>query len=378
MSPASRADSCRLAFVHDWLTGMRGGEKVLHALCTRYPHADIFTLVHVRGSVSPVIERHRIRRSVVGALPGIGRYYRHCLPLFPTVIEQFDLDGYDLVVSTSHCAAKSVVTSGRTRHLCYCFTPMRYAWDQFEAYFGVDRLGPLSRAMRLALRRLARWDAATSARPDRYVSISQHVANRIGRYYNRRSAIVYPPVETDFFVPAAGPAEPFALVVSALVPYKRVDLAIDGCRAAGMPLVIVGQGPERARLEQRAAGHATFLGAVSDDEVRSLYQRATLVLLPGEEDFGIVPVEAQACGRPVVALARGGAVETVRHGTTGLLVDTATPQGFADAIAAVRARSFDADVIRAHAVTFSTSAFLAGIERQIDDLLAAPASEARW
>jgi glycosyltransferase involved in cell wall biosynthesis len=190
--------------------------------------------------------------------------------------------------------------------------------------------------------------------------------------------VVHPPVDTDFFVPARGPAEPFALVVSALVPYKRVDLAVDACRLAGIPLVIVGQGPERGRLEARGAGQVTFMGAVSDEDVRDLYQRTQAVLLPGEEDFGIVPVEAQACGRPVVALARGGALETVIHGETGVLVDDPSPSAFAAALRSLPSFPFDPARLRAHAGQFSTETFLTGIERQIDDLLQAPAEEARW
>ena len=187
----------RVALVHDWLTGMRGGEKALEVLCERYPTADLFTLVHVPGAVSPAIERLRPRTSFVQRLPFSGRLYRHYLPLFPVAIETFDLDGYDLVVSLSHCAAKSVVVPGGARHLCYCFTPMRYAWDQFDAYFGRERIGRLpSGALRLAMAWLARWDRATAGRASRYLAISQHVARRIGRYYNRRAAVVYPPVAT--------------------------------------------------------------------------------------------------------------------------------------------------------------------------------------
>lgn len=378
MTARRPVDEVRLAFVHDWLTGMRGGEKVLEALCARWPGADLYTLVHVPGRVTSVIERRRVRQSFVGRLPGIGATYRFALPLFPLAVELFDLDGYDLVVSTSHCAVKSVVTAGRTRHLCYCFTPMRYAWDQFDAYFGEARLGPGSRPMRRVLARLARWDAATSGRPQRYVAISQYVAERIRRYYNRRSVVVHPPVDTDFFSPAAVTPEPFALVVSALVPYKRVELAIEACRVAGIPLKIVGDGPERSRLE-RLDGHGVeFLGTLADADVRDLYRRARAVLLPGEEDFGLVPVEAQACGRPVVALNRGGARETVVDGVTGVLVDEPTPEGFAAGLARLDRLALDPRVIRTHALSFSREGFLARMESLMEDLVNAPAEAARW
>jgi glycosyltransferase involved in cell wall biosynthesis len=255
---------------------------------------------------------------------------------------------------------------------------MRYAWDQFEAYFGRPRLGPLAPLMRAVLGRLRRWDAATSSRPDRYVSISQYVAARIRRYYNRGSATVHPPVDTDFFQPSRASSEPFALIVSALVPYKQVDLAIDACRDARLPLVIAGDGPERARLEARADGQATFLGHVPDETVRDLYHRTKVVLLPGVEDFGLVPLEAQACGRPVVALAQGGAVETVIDGATGVLVSDATREGFAAALRGLERMSFDPAAIRAQAERFSRPAFLTAFSRQVDDLLAAPREAVRW
>ena len=247
----------KLALVHDWLTGMRGGEKALEVICERFPDAELFTLVHVRGSVSPAIERLRPHTSFVQHLPFVSRLYRQYLPLFPAAIEQFDFDRFDLVVSTSHCCAKSIVRPGRARHLCYCLTPMRYAWDQFDAYFGPERIGgPASRLMRPVMAALARWDRDTAARADRYVAISHHVAGRIRRYYNREATVVYPPVDTDFFTPSAEAVAdghaPYALVVSALVPYKRIDLAIDGCRLAGVPLKIAGERP-RTRAA-RAAG----------------------------------------------------------------------------------------------------------------------------
>ncbi len=343
----------KVALVHDWLTGMRGGEKVLEVLCERFPDAELFTLLHVRGSVSPAIERLTIHTSALQRLPGVRHYYRECLPLFPALIEQFDLRRFDLVLSTSHCVAKSALAAPNAVHICYCLTPMRYAWDQFDAYFGPQRLGrPASAAMRLVMNRLARWDRETATRANRYVAISHYVAGRIRRYYNREATVVYPPVDTDFFhpdlddrgrrdsagVPVSGR---YALVVSALVPYKRLDLAIDACRIARVPLKIVGDGPDRGMLERHAAAagrsgnhgsagpfhsQVEFLGRRTDEDVRELYRGAAVVILPGEEDFGIVPLEAQACGRPVVAYARGGAIETVVSGETGFLVDDAKPR----------------------------------------------------
>ncbi|MCC7416915.1 MAG: glycosyltransferase [Acidobacteria bacterium] len=337
---------------------MRGGEKVLEVLCERLPEAEIFTLLHVPGSVSPAIERLPIHASALQRLPGIGRYYRECLPLFPFLVERFDLDRFDLVISSSHCVAKSAMARPGARHLCYCHTPMRYAWDQFDAYFGPARIGRVaSRAMRVAMARLARWDRATSGRAHRYVTNSQYVADRIRRYYNREAIVVYPPVDTSFFRPTDAPPEPFALVVSALVPYKRVGVAIDACRIAGIPLTIVGTGPERSRLERAARGGVTFTGRLSDEAVRDLYRRAAVTLMPGEEDFGIVPLEAQACGRPVVALARGGALESVAAGDTGVLVADDSAEAFADGIRDAMTRAWDARAIRRHAERFGRTRF---------------------
>lgn len=364
-----RSDRPRVALVHDWLTGMRGGEKVLEVLCERFPEAHLFTLVHVPGSVSPVIERRPIVTSFVQRLPFVARRYREYLPLFPMAVELFDFEGFDLVLSTSHCCVKSVIRPASARHLCYCLTPMRYAWDQFDAYFGPDRIGRFgSAAMRPVMARMARWDRDTAGRPDRYVAISHYVAGRIARYYNREATVVYPPVDTTFFHPDGTAPERFALVVSALVPYKRVDLAIDACGRAGIPLTVVGDGPERAALERQGAGTVRFLGRLPDEDVRALYRRAAVVLLPGEEDFGIVPLEAQGCGRPVVARGRGGAVETVKPGDTGFLVDDPSPEAFAEAIANAVTHPFDSTLIRRHAERFSRERFGDEMEALVHDV----------
>jgi glycosyltransferase involved in cell wall biosynthesis len=378
----SAAGSGRVAIVHDWLTGMRGGEKVLEALCERYPHAELFTLLHVRGSVSHTIERARIHSSLLQHLPAVRRYYRQCLPLFPALVEQFDLERFDLVISSSHCVAKSVIVSPGAVHICYCHTPMRYAWDQFSAYFGPERIGPLpSTLARPVLSALARWDRATSGRANRYLTNSQHVARRIRRYYNREASVVYPPVDTDFFNPAASlPVnDGGCLIVSALVPYKRIEVAVDACRLAGVALTIVGDGPDRTRLERMAVqsrADVTFLGRLSDEEVREQYQRAALVLMPGEEDFGIVPLEAQACGRPVVALGRGGALETIVPDETGVLVGEPTAPAFADAIRYALDRRFDPDAIRRHAERFGRARFGDEIEAIVDETMRGGATRA--
>jgi glycosyltransferase involved in cell wall biosynthesis len=371
----------RVALVHDWLTGMRGGEKALEAVCEMYPDAPLSTLLHVPGSVSPAIERRPIRTSFVQRIPAAARYYRQLLPLFPLAIEQFGFDDADVIVSFSHCVAKSVVRPGRARHLCYCFTPMRYAWDQFDAYFGPARVGrTASAALRPVLAALARWDRATAGRVDRYVAISQYVAGRIRRYYNREAAVVYPPVDTAFYRPLPDAETGFAgshfLIVSALVPYKRIELAMDACGRAGARLRIVGDGPERARLELMAGPHVEFAGRLSDEELRGEYRRARAVLLPGEEDFGIVPLEAQACGRPVVALARGGALETVVDGETGVLVADGTAAGFARGLDRLARLRFDPVRIRAHAERFSRGRYMDDMRALVEETAEAPAGQA--
>jgi glycosyltransferase involved in cell wall biosynthesis len=348
----------KVALVHDWLTGMRGGEKALEVVCERFPDAELFTLVHLPGTVSPTIERHRIHTSIIQRMPGVGRWYRRYLPLFPLAVERFVFDGFDVVLSLSHCAVKSIITPASSHHVCYCLTPMRYAWDQFDAYFGRERIGAIpSGIMRRVMTRMARWDRGTAGRPNRYVAISHHVAGRIRRYYNREASVVYPPVDTGFFCPDATAPERFALLVSALVPYKRIDLAIAACAEARVPLKIVGDGPERAALERSASGQVNFLGRLSNRDLLSLYRRAAVVLLPGEEDFGIVPLEAQACGRPVVALGRGGSLETVIPNETGLLVSEPSAAAFAAAIAAAVDTRFDASRIRRHAERFGRERF---------------------
>lgn len=371
----------KVALIHDWLTGMRGGERALLTFCELFPDADLYTLVRVPGATDPIIERRRVRTSPIQSLPFPGRLYRHYLPLFPVAIELFDLDGYDLVLSTSHCAAKSVVVPGRTRHICYCLTPMRYAWDQFDSYFGPERVGPtLSRLMRPAMAGLARWDRATEARVHRYLAISQYVARRISLYYNRRSIIVYPPVETTFYTPTPALSERERvegfLVVSALVPYKRVDLAIAAANRADVALTIVGDGPERSRLEAMANDRVRFLGWCTNEEIRDLYRGSMATLLPGEEDFGIVPLEAQACGRPVVALGCGGARETVIDSETGVLVEPGE-EALAKGLQRAMNTAWDAGRIRHHAEQFSRDRFVKEICDVIDDTMSAPPAH-RW
>ena len=359
----------RVALVHDWLTGLRGGERVLEQLCLMYPEADIFTLVHVKGSCGPIIERRRIVTSFLDRLPK--RTYRHYLPLFPLAVERFDLRAYELVISTSHAVAKGCRPAPGAVHVAYVHTPMRYVWDQFDAYFGRGRAGVVTRAAAYAVAPFLRfWDVSSTRRVQAIVANSQFVAGRVERYWGRKvDAVVYPPVDTGRFMPAAeGPAE-YALIVSALVPYKRIELAVSAFSRLARPLWIAGDGPERRRLESAAGKSVRFLGPVGHDELPGLFARARFFVLPGEEDFGIAPVEAQAAGRPVLALGRGGALETVIDGETGVLFPEPTVESLMDGINAIDRLAADPIRIHEHATRFDAARFAPGMRRAIDACL---------
>ena len=313
----------RVALVHDWLTGMRGGEKVLEAIAELFPEAPIYTLFHIPGSVSEALESHPIHASFLDRWPFAHRHYRHYLPAFPAAIESFDLSSYELVISTSHCVAKGVVPAPDARHLCYCHTPMRYAWDQEAVYFP-RRTGLVARVRGAILSHLRTWDSASAHRVDSFLANSRFVARRIQRYYGRSAAVLHPPVDVDSLTSEAKPSAPgdYALMVSALNPYKKVDVALEACRRLGLPLRVVGTGPEVRNLERQARGQdAELLGRVSAAELRALYREARYFLQPGLEDFGIASVEALAAGTPVVALGRGGVLDIVRDTQDGILYD---------------------------------------------------------
>jgi glycosyltransferase involved in cell wall biosynthesis len=324
----------RVALVHDWLTGLRGGEKCLEVLCQAFPQATLYTLLHRRGSTSPAIESMTIRTSPLQCVPGVFRYYRHMLPLMPMAAGTWKLENVDLVVSLSHCVAKSVQPPPGVPHVCYCFTPMRYAWEGREAYLEGWSDRPLRRALaRTLLDRLRDWDRATARRVTQFVAISKTIRERIALSYHRDSLVIPPPVDTDFYSPSSVPAprDDYYLVVSALVPYKKIDHAVKACSRLGRRLVVIGAGPERGRLEAVAGPSVEFLGWQRDEVIRDHYRRCRALLFPGEEDFGIVPVEAMACGCPVIALGRGGAAETVDD-LVGRLYPEPGSAGLADAI----------------------------------------------
>lgn len=371
--------SLRVALVHDWLNGMRGGEKCLEVLCEMFPRADLFTLVHERGSVSPVIENRRVIESWIARLPFGRRAYRWFVPLYPLAVESFDLSRYDLIVSTSHCAAKGVVTRADALHLCYCFTPVRYFWDLYGEYFGPGRSSALARAFApLLAHRFRIWDRVSADRVDLFVADSNHVRDRIAKHYRRMAPVVYPPVDTTFFTPEAdlhaqrgdgsatgSSARPF-LVVSALVPYKGVERTIRVANRLALPLRIVGTGPERDRLRRIAGPTVRFDGWLGQEALRDAYRGCRALIQAHEEDFGIAPLEAMACGRPVIAFGRGGAAEVVVP-QTGVLYSDESDDGLAGAIAEWERRAFDAATLRSHALTFAREAYRDRMDRLLRD-----------
>jgi glycosyltransferase involved in cell wall biosynthesis len=353
----------RVALVHDWLTGMRGGERCLEVFAELFPDADLYTLLHVPGSVSPVIESRRIVTSFIQRMPRARERYRQYLPLFPAAVRGFDLRGYGLVLSSSHAVAKSVRAPAGALHVCYCFTPMRYVWDLYDDYFGA-RAGPAARLVMPPLAAwLRRWDRRTAAGVHHFVAISRFVADRIRRAYGRDADVIYPPVDVSRFRVDEAPGD-FYLVVSALTPYKRADLAVEACNRLGRRLVVVGSGPEDRRLRALAGPTVELLGWRDDAQTAELYARCRALLFPPLEDFGITPLEAMAAGRPVIAFGEGGARETVippgeGEPPTGLFFARQTVEDLVDAIRRFEASAhqFEPKALRRRAEAFDRPLF---------------------
>jgi len=366
----------RVAVVHDWLTGMRGGEVVLEGILSLYPEADLFTLLHNPGSVSKFIENRKIKTSFIDGLPLKRSRYRNYLLFFPAAIETFDFREYDLVISSSHCVAKGVICPPGTPHLCYVHSPMRYVWDMTHEYFPFERDDgrPGSffnrRLFPFFANYLRMWDAASAHRVDSYVCNSAFVGERIRRFYGRDFVVVHLPCVEQ--LPARLPTErdDFFLVVSALVPYKRVDIALDAFARLGSDyrLKIAGTGPDLKRLQGIAPANVEFLGNISRADITELYSRARGLVFPGVEDFGIVPVEAQAQGCPVIAYAKGGALETVSD-RTGLFFSNQTPEALADAVVRARSMKFHNRDFQKNVSRFTREIFLTKMNQEIKKLL---------
>ena len=342
----------RIAVIHDWLTGMRGGESVLEAILDALPGAEIFTLFHFRGTVSEKIESRTIHTSSLQRYAKRVSDYRTLLPLFPRAIGEFDLSGYDLVVSSSHCVAKGVDAKGKP-HLCYCHTPMRYVWDRFDDYFPASK--PVMRAgARVLAKRLRDWDVRTAAGVTQFLANSNFVAQRIEAYYQRDAEVVHPFVDEEFLdAPLESDRDSYHVIVSALVPYKRIDLAM----ATGKRIVIVGGGPLLKALRKSAPPNVELLGSVQRSRIVERLSRARSLILPGIEDFGITPLEAMATGTPVVALRAGGVLDTVVDHRTGIFFDGQNVDSLRRALDEVESSGWDRGALRSHAAQFSRSRF---------------------
>ncbi|CAN5915340.1 glycosyltransferase [soil metagenome] len=362
--------SVRVALVHYWLVGMRGGEKVLEVLCDLYPDADIFTLVCDPSAISEKLKRHRITTSFLQKIGGV-KHYQKMLPLMPYALESFDLTGYDLIISSESGPAKGIIPGPDATHICFCHSPMRYIWDLYPQYRAAA--GPLTRSlMSLAAPSLRQWDVSTSHRVDHFIANSGYVAKRIERYYRRTAHVVHPPVNLARFSPLSATTEPgdYYLCAGQVTPYKKIEIAVEACTRLGKRLVVIGSGVGPA-LRQLAGPTVEFLGAVDDATMTHHFAHCKALLFPGVEDFGIVPLEVMASGRPVVAYARGGALETVVDGTTGMFFHEQTTDAVVDAIGRFEAiaSSFDSGVLHSHAATFDTAVFRKRLASVIAELL---------
>ena len=364
-----RRPAPRVALIHYWLVGMRGGERVLEAFCRMYPEAHIFTHVADPTALSPLLRRHRITETRIGRLPFAKRLYSSYLPLMPRALEELDLRGYDLVISSEAGPAKGVIPPPDAPHLCYCHSPMRYLWDQYHTYR--SSAGRLTRAVMPGLaHRLRQWDVASALRVDGFLANSTHVAARIEKYWRRGADVVPPPVDLARFAPVpALERGAFYLWAGELAPYKRPDLAVRAFRALDRPFVMLG-GPEReaAQLRRIAGPKTRILGRVSDEEMTRALARCRALIFPGEEDFGIVPVEALASGRPVIAYGRGGIRDSVRDGETGLFFHEQSVGALIDAVRRFEASGLEhapSPRFTAAAGRFTEEAFRAGVAAKL-------------
>jgi glycosyltransferase involved in cell wall biosynthesis len=352
----------KVAVVHDWLNGMRGGEKVLEAILEVCPNATLYTLFHEPGKVSAFIESHPIVTSWLNRVPGIYRYYRNFLPLFPAAIESLDLAGFDLVISSSHAVAKGV-GRGAATHICYCHTPMRYVWDAEGDY----AFKPGQRLAMSAIRpRLRQWDCDKARGVDHFAVNSRFVQQRVRKYYGRDSEVIYPPIDTQFFSPSLSTRdEDFYLAAGALVPYKRLNLIVAAFNKMERRLVVAGGGPQLKALRKMAGTNVEVRGWVTDEELRRLYRSARALVMAAREDFGMTALEARACGCPVIAFGAGGATETVQDGINGILFAEQHVDDIVRAVRRFEEMTWPAEQVRHRVETFSRENFQSRIRRFI-------------
>lgn len=353
------------AIAHEWLTVPGGSEKVVLELLELLPRAEIFTSVYDPGAWPPAIAERPVHTSFLNRIPGAARHYPKLLPLMNRAFESFDLSAYDLVISSHHSCAKSVITRSDALHVCYCHTPMRHAWE--PGFLEGELSGPALAAARLLMPRIRRQDLAAAARPDVFVANSRHVAARIRKYYRRDARVIHPPVDVDAHLRRPRAPEDWYLVLGRLVPYKRAEVAVAACASLGRPVKVAGDGRAVDSARAVAGPGAEFLGRVSDDELGDLLSRCRALLFPGEEDFGIVPVEAQAAGVPVIAYGVGGILDSVVDGETGLFCAEQTPQSLAAAILAFEEATLDETAIRDNARRFGPERFRAQMADLIEE-----------
>ena len=359
------ATKLRVAIIHDLLVSYGGSEQVLLDLHQMFPDAPIYTTVFDPSRLPARFANLDVRSSFLQHIPSISRNYGAIVPLMPRAFKSFDLRGYDLVLSSAHAFAKAVIAPPDALHVCYCYTPLRYAWSHQEEYLAGMPMRPLGR---MVLARLRKWDYAASRRVNRFIAISENVRDRIAKYYGRESDVVYPAVNLSRFHTASGRdrIDDSFLVVSRLFSYKRVDAAVEACTRLGLPLKVIGRGPELARLRGIAGPTVRFLGEADDQTLESEYRGCRALLFTSDEDFGLVPLEAMASGRPVLALNRGGARETVVAGVTGRFYEDTGVEALIDALKTFRPDDFDPLACRLRAEEFSIGRFRCGIETVIE------------
>lgn len=357
----------KLAIVHDYLNQSGGAERVVAAMHRLYPDAPVFTTIADQRVIDTLMPGADVRVSWMQRIPGIERHFRKYFLFYPHAIESLDLSAFDVVLSSSSAYAKGARTRPGAVHVCYCHTPMRFAWN-FEGYAEREHWGTMTRRVLPPLvARVRRWDVRTAHRPTVYLANSSTVADRIARHYNREASVVPPPVEVDRFTPSPE-VDAHHLIVSRLVAYKRIDLAVEAFTRMHRPLVIIGDGPARADLERLAGPTIRFLGRLDDAEVSRAYARCQALVFPGEEDFGIVPLEANAAGRPVIAFERGGALDTVIPGVTGTFFEQQTPESLMDAVLRSERTAWDPTAIRHHAEAFREEVFAERLDHIITTL----------
>lgn len=358
----------KVAIIHDWLTGMRGGELVLLSLLKIFPQADLFTLIYNKGKLVPEIEDRKIVTAFTDSLPFKKTKYRHFLPLFPTAIETFDLREYDFILSSSHCVAKGVIPPPNVKHLSYIHSPMRYVWDLYYDYFP-NKKGLKFFLIQTISNYLRTWDIASCARVDKFIANSKFISERIYRYYRRKSSVVHPPCLPEGARVVWERKEDYYLIVSAFAPYKRVDLAIEAFRENGKHLLIIGGGQDEKKIKKNLPKNVELLGNLPREKISEYYKKAKGFIFPGLEDFGITPVEAQSFGTPVVAYGKGGALETVIPEKTGIFFYEQTPQALNEAIQKLEKKDLQKKDFEENIQRFTEEKFIKEIQNHVDTLL---------